>query len=630
VNYDQRSAATRQMTQAVTLGSTASGGDQAHSITSGGETTLFLTSTGASKNARIRMTNSASDITNLHKVGVAGGGIAGSLVGDFTFTTNARRFLWSVDNGTAISMLLSATRGQMTLSGSTVTSLSRSSDSAGAADQHYTQYINAGVTEWEYGISATRGRSASAAAPGFYIFANGGIGQLFTIGQSGAFDIGPAAFTGHGTEFHSINGTAKIGNQLFLGRAGGDYDSIGYNFRTSGVSGTYHYNIADFSSRLQFASGGFQFFTAPTTVTPGSLITYTNAVQITATATQSFNPFQAPVAGVSAPGYAFPFHSTSGLSYDGTSLRLGIAGVSKLTINPNQILISDGTASSPAIAFASDIDTGIYRVSSNEVSFGSAGFKMGSFIRSAGSWVQAYTDVAGAGAGLWLYKNTGTACQWYIRTGLLTDTTLFVFKSGVSPYFAFSADSSSSIFRIQAASGGFASIYLEESGGLTWEIARNPSTDYLDYYYNNSLRYAFTQFGSLQTKSTVTVGTASSAEFFDNSGDLCGKIEINASSNTTQYLLSSDRRLKDDIETLNNAIALIEAVDAKTFHFRSDPEKTSHIGFIAQDMNEVLPDSVSKGDPWMMDYGRCTPILWQAIKELHKKIKDLEDQILSR
>lgn len=32
----------------------------------------------------------------------------------------------------------------------------------------------------------------------------------------------------------------------------------------------------------------------------------------------------------------------------------------------------------------------------------------------------------------------------------------------------------------------------------------------------------------------------------------------------------------------------------------------------------------------MMDYGRCTPILWQAIKELHKKIKDLEDQILSR
>ena len=44
-----------------------------------------------------------------------------------------------------------------------------------------------------------------------------------------------------------------------IARSGGDYDSVGYNFRPTATSGLYKYDGADTSSRLEFASGGFKF-----------------------------------------------------------------------------------------------------------------------------------------------------------------------------------------------------------------------------------------------------------------------------------------------------------------------------------------------------------------------------------
>jgi hypothetical protein len=71
---------------------------------------------------------------------------------------------------------------------------------------------------------------------------------------------------------------AKIG-VMAIARSGGDYDSIGYNFRPTSTGGAYNYDVQDFSSRLEFTLGGFKFKTAPGG-NAGQPINYSDAVTI--------------------------------------------------------------------------------------------------------------------------------------------------------------------------------------------------------------------------------------------------------------------------------------------------------------------------------------------------------------
>ncbi|GBL35458.1 hypothetical protein EMGBS15_10530 [Filimonas sp.] len=63
-------------------------------------------------------------------------------------------------------------------------------------------------------------------------------------------------------------------------------------------------------------------------------------------------------------------------------------------------------------------------------------------------------------------------------------------------------------------------------------------------------------------------------------------------------------------------------------------------GFIAQQLYEIYPYAVSQGgedplkNPWMVDYGRVTPLLVKSVQELaaqneanQKQIEDLQNQI---
>ena len=55
-------------------------------------------------------------------------------------------------------------------------------------------------------------------------------------------------------------------------------------------------------------------------------------------------------------------------------------------------------------------------------------------------------------------------------------------------------------------------------------------------------------------------------------------------------------------------------------------------GFLAQQLFEIFPDAVSEGgedadiDPWMVDYGRLTPLLVKAIQDQQKEIDQLKKE----
>jgi hypothetical protein len=106
---------------------------------------------------------------------------------------------------------------------------------------------------------------------------------------------------------------------------------------------------------------------------------------------------------------------------------------------------------------------------------------------------------------------------------------------------------------------------------------------------------------------------------------------ITVSTTGTQYNTNSDRRLKTDIEPIANGTEKLMAMNPVTHKWKADPDADVVHGFIAQEMQEIVPEAVS-GEPdgeemMSMDYGRITPVLVAALQDAHNKIAALEERL---
>ena len=105
---------------------------------------------------------------------------------------------------------------------------------------------------------------------------------------------------------------------------------------------------------------------------------------------------------------------------------------------------------------------------------------------------------------------------------------------------------------------------------------------------------------------------------------------IQVSTSGTTYHTTSDIRLKQDIEPLEATDKLM-AMNPVSFSWKADPDGARSMGFIAQEMEEIVPDAVSIGEDddamLSMDYGRITPVLVSALQDAHRKIEQLEQRL---
>lgn len=104
-----------------------------------------------------------------------------------------------------------------------------------------------------------------------------------------------------------------------------------------------------------------------------------------------------------------------------------------------------------------------------------------------------------------------------------------------------------------------------------------------------------------------------------------GTGQITASSFTS----FSSKRFKKKIKNLKDGLAAINSLRPVTFDWKNR-NKQNDIGLIAEEVNEVLPIIVAKdenGDVSGLDYGKLTPILIQAIKELTIEVNKLKNRI---
>jgi hypothetical protein len=117
--------------------------------------------------------------------------------------------------------------------------------------------------------------------------------------------------------------------------------------------------------------------------------------------------------------------------------------------------------------------------------------------------------------------------------------------------------------------------------------------------------------------------------YFLYNGTTMGSVRGDA--NGVTYFTTSDRRLKDNIETITDGTDKLMAMNPVTHTWKADSEAPPVHGFIAQEMKEIVPEAVSKDtDPdemMSMDYGRITPVIVAALQEANKKIMELENRI---
>jgi len=184
---------------------------------------------------------------------------------------------------------------------------------------------------------------------------------------------------------------------------------------------------------------------------------------------------------------------------------------------------------------------------------------------------------------------------------------------------AFHIDAGSDDIRM---GGNNASPWGQGSGQGTWQykiaeqsaqISTDSATGYANLYLN---------------KFNITADDNRLISFYVNGGAVG---TVRGSTSGVTYNTTSDRRLKDNIQPIADATDKLMDMKPVTHTWIDNPDEPQVHGFIAQEMQEVVPEAVSgdaESDEMMsMDYGRITPVIVAALQDALKEIKELKTRI---
>jgi len=144
--------------------------------------------------------------------------------------------------------------------------------------------------------------------------------------------------------------------------------------------------------------------------------------------------------------------------------------------------------------------------------------------------------------------------------------------------------------------------------------------------------------GGIAANTTITDDTTTNSDFYLTLTDITSGTEntLNVSStklyfnpstgqlNSTDYNSLSDRNKKENVESLVDAINVINQINPVSFTWKDNGNKA--YGVIAQEIEEVLPDIVSTSSEGVksVSYTQIIPFLVQVIQEQHKEIQRIK------
>jgi len=133
----------------------------------------------------------------------------------------------------------------------------------------------------------------------------------------------------------------------------------------------------------------------------------------------------------------------------------------------------------------------------------------------------------------------------------------------------------------------------------------------------------------LYVHNEATSGDNSLVTFLTDAASTRGSIDFDRAGTAVRYNTTSDRTLKMNIVDAQSAIQVLQQIRVRAFNWRETSARVN-FGFVAQEINEILPAAVSPGDgnrSWAMDYSKLVPILTKALQETIARCASLEERI---
>ena len=153
------------------------------------------------------------------------------------------------------------------------------------------------------------------------------------------------------------------------------------------------------------------------------------------------------------------------------------------------------------------------------------------------------------------------------------------------------------------------------AGGGRFAVVSTTSTPAI---YNKGL-------SDVRSSATTQASGTSYFDYFLYNGAAVGSISSTGS--TTAYNTSSDARLKENIEIADDAGELIDALQVRKFDWKAEGTHQRY-GFIAQELDAVAPEAVTKGrtedDMWSVDYSKLVPMLVKELQSVRARLAELE------
>jgi hypothetical protein len=103
-------------------------------------------------------------------------------------------------------------------------------------------------------------------------------------------------------------------------------------------------------------------------------------------------------------------------------------------------------------------------------------------------------------------------------------------------------------------------------------------------------------------------------------------LDVNGTTRATDFIATSDRRVKTDIQTISNALDIVKGL--RGVYFTRTGETQRQVGVIAQEVEEVLPEVVhtSLDDLKSVSYGNIVGVLIEALKDVSKRLEKMENK----
>jgi hypothetical protein len=185
----------------------------------------------------------------------------------------------------------------------------------------------------------------------------------------------------------------------------------------------------------------------------------------------------------------------------------------------------------------------------------------------------------------------------------------------------------------QATSGNhYLQLAFQVAGTDKWHVGIVPNTNDFAWYDNaTGLNALYIQ----QSSGNVGIGTTSPSYILDVTGE----------ARFTGNYTTSDRRWKTHIKPITDGLSLVAKLQGVTFDWRRKQFPQKHfakgrqLGFIAQDIEKVMPDIVStdKQGYKSVSYQEVIPVLADAVNELkadndnlRKEVETLKAEVRSR